>query len=94
MLRKGQQQTPDDVMTPEEEIKDPFFLEFLDLKDEYSENDLEVRADLASWKPSSSSWAATSRSSVASAGCASATRGIGSTCCSSTGACAASSSST
>ena len=28
-------------MTPEEEIKDPFVLEFLDLKDEYSESDLE-----------------------------------------------------
>ena len=28
-------------MLPEEEIKDPFVLEFLDLKDEYSESDLE-----------------------------------------------------
>ncbi|MCL2779765.1 MAG: DUF1016 domain-containing protein, partial [Polyangiaceae bacterium] len=42
MLRKGQQQTPDDVMTPEESIKDPFYLEFLNLKDEYSESDLEA----------------------------------------------------
>lgn len=41
MLRKGQQRVPDDVITPEEEIKDPFFFEFLDLKDEYSESDLE-----------------------------------------------------
>ncbi|MEO6773086.1 MAG: PDDEXK nuclease domain-containing protein [Kofleriaceae bacterium] len=41
MLRKGQHQTPDDVMMPEEEIKDPFFFEFLNLKDEYSESDLE-----------------------------------------------------
>jgi hypothetical protein len=41
MLRKGQQQAPDDVVTPEEEIKDPFFFEFLNLKDEYSESDLE-----------------------------------------------------
>lgn len=41
MLRKGQRQIPDDVMTPEEEIKDPFFFEFLDLKDEYSEHELE-----------------------------------------------------
>ncbi len=41
MLRKGQGQTPDDVMTPEEAIKDPFFFEFLNLKDEYSESDLE-----------------------------------------------------
>jgi predicted nuclease of restriction endonuclease-like (RecB) superfamily len=28
-------------VTPEEAIKDPFVLEFLDLKDEYSESDLE-----------------------------------------------------
>jgi len=28
-------------MTPEEEIKDPYILEFLGLKDEYSESDLE-----------------------------------------------------
>ena len=41
MLRKGHQRMPDDVVTPEEEIKDPFFFEFLDLKDEYSESDLE-----------------------------------------------------
>jgi len=30
-----------DAALPEEEIKDPFVLEFLDLKDEYSESDLE-----------------------------------------------------
>jgi predicted nuclease of restriction endonuclease-like (RecB) superfamily len=30
-----------DLITPEEEIKDPFVLEFLGLKDEYSESDLE-----------------------------------------------------
>jgi predicted nuclease of restriction endonuclease-like (RecB) superfamily len=41
MLRKGQKAKPDDALTPEEEIKDPFLLEFLDLKDEYSESDLE-----------------------------------------------------
>ena len=41
MLRKGEKAGPDDVLTPEEEIKDPFILEFLDLKDEYSESDLE-----------------------------------------------------
>jgi len=28
-------------VTPEEAIKDPFILEVLDLKDEYSESDLE-----------------------------------------------------
>ena len=32
---------PGDTVTPEEAIKDPFVLEFLDLKDEYSESDLE-----------------------------------------------------
>ena len=41
MLRKGQIAQPEDALTPEEEIKDPFVLEFLDLKDEYSESDLE-----------------------------------------------------
>ena len=41
MLRKGQITKPEDALTPEEEIKDPFVLEFLDLKDEYSESDLE-----------------------------------------------------
>jgi predicted nuclease of restriction endonuclease-like (RecB) superfamily len=41
MLRKGQVAKPEDALTPEEEIKDPFVLEFLDLKDEYSESDLE-----------------------------------------------------
>jgi predicted nuclease of restriction endonuclease-like (RecB) superfamily len=29
-------------VTPEEAIKDPFVLEFLDLKDDYSESDLEA----------------------------------------------------
>ena len=42
MLRKGQAKTPDDVVAPEEEIKDPYVLEFLGLKDEYSESDLET----------------------------------------------------
>jgi predicted nuclease of restriction endonuclease-like (RecB) superfamily len=42
MLRKGQVPTPDDVVTPEEEIKQPYVLEFLNLKDEYSETDLEA----------------------------------------------------
>jgi predicted nuclease of restriction endonuclease-like (RecB) superfamily len=41
MLRKGEKAGPGDVLTPEEEIKNPFVLEFLDLKDEYSESDLE-----------------------------------------------------
>ena len=41
MLTKGQKAQPEDRILPEEEIKDPFVLEFLDLKDEYSESDLE-----------------------------------------------------
>jgi predicted nuclease of restriction endonuclease-like (RecB) superfamily len=41
MLRKGNRRLPEDAVTPEEEIKDPFVLEFLGLKDEYSESDLE-----------------------------------------------------
>ena len=41
MLRKGMLPKLGDHLTPEEEIKDPLVLEFLDLKDEYSEHDLE-----------------------------------------------------
>lgn len=41
MLAKGAKPQPEEALTPEEEIKDPFVLEFLGLKDEYSENDLE-----------------------------------------------------
>lgn len=41
MLGRGAAQLDEDATTPEEEIKDPFVLEFLDLKDEYSESDLE-----------------------------------------------------
>lgn len=41
MLKKGAKPLPEDAVTPEEEIKDPLVLEFLGLKDEYSENDLE-----------------------------------------------------
>jgi predicted nuclease of restriction endonuclease-like (RecB) superfamily len=41
MLKKGQKPLPEEFVTPEEEIKDPLVLEFLGLKDEYSENDLE-----------------------------------------------------
>jgi predicted nuclease of restriction endonuclease-like (RecB) superfamily len=40
ILRKGQQALPEDAVRPDEAIKDPFVLEFLDLKDEYSESDL------------------------------------------------------
>ncbi|MFT3759269.1 PDDEXK nuclease domain-containing protein [Thauera sp.] len=41
MLQKAEVVQPGDAITPEQAIKDPFVLEFLDLKDEYSESDLE-----------------------------------------------------
>jgi len=41
MLAKSAKTKTDDSATAAEEIKDPFVLEFLDLKDEYSESDLE-----------------------------------------------------
>jgi predicted nuclease of restriction endonuclease-like (RecB) superfamily len=41
MLVQGEVPRAEDAVTPEEEIKDPFVLEFLSLKDEYSETDLE-----------------------------------------------------
>jgi predicted nuclease of restriction endonuclease-like (RecB) superfamily len=41
MLTKGQKPRPEDDTATHEQIKDPFVLEFLDLKDEYSETDLE-----------------------------------------------------
>jgi len=41
MLRRGSTHLPADVVMPEDEIKDPYFLEFLALKDKYSETDLE-----------------------------------------------------
>jgi predicted nuclease of restriction endonuclease-like (RecB) superfamily len=40
MLEKARHPESSDLVTPEEAIKDPFILEFLD-KDEYSESDLE-----------------------------------------------------
>ncbi len=41
MLEKGARPRPEDRVTPEEEIKNPYILEFLGLKDEYSESQLE-----------------------------------------------------
>lgn len=41
VLVKGAVPKPADAVTPDDEIKDPYVLEFLDLKDEYSESDLE-----------------------------------------------------
>ncbi|WP_027820674.1 PDDEXK nuclease domain-containing protein [Paraburkholderia bannensis] len=42
LLGKAAQVQPDDLLTPEQAIRDPFVLEFLDMKDEYSESDLEA----------------------------------------------------
>ena len=41
LLKKAADPQPGDTPTPEEAIRDPFVLEFLDLKDEYSESELE-----------------------------------------------------
>jgi predicted nuclease of restriction endonuclease-like (RecB) superfamily len=42
MLRKDAIAKTEDAVSPEEEIKDPYVLEFLGLKDEYSESELEA----------------------------------------------------
>lgn len=41
MIFKGRRPKPGDSVMPEDEIKDPYVLEFLGLKDEYSESELE-----------------------------------------------------
>ena len=41
MLKKGARAKPEDRISPEEEIKNHYILEFLGLKDEYSETELE-----------------------------------------------------
>ena len=41
MLKKGQEAKPEDALTVDDEVRDPFVIEFLGLKDEYSESDLE-----------------------------------------------------
>jgi predicted nuclease of restriction endonuclease-like (RecB) superfamily len=41
LLARGQRPKPEDVLPVEAEIRDPYLLEFLNLKDEYSEGDLE-----------------------------------------------------
>lgn len=41
MLVKGAVPKPEDAVSPDDAIKDPYVLEFLDLKDEYSESELE-----------------------------------------------------
>jgi len=41
MLARANRPMPDEIPRPEDEIRDPYLLEFLDLKDEYGESDLE-----------------------------------------------------
>lgn len=41
MLLRGRQPESSDIISPSEAFKDPYLLEFLGLKDEYSESDLE-----------------------------------------------------
>lgn len=41
MLKRGEKALPEDLVTPDDEIKDPYVLEFLGLRNEYSESDLE-----------------------------------------------------
>ena len=77
-LRRGQALDPADPLTPEQEIKDPFVLEFLGLKDEYSENALE-EALIQNWKNSFWNSEAISHSSPGKDVCASGTNGIAST---------------
>jgi predicted nuclease of restriction endonuclease-like (RecB) superfamily len=41
MLARGQKALPEDAITADEEIRNPYLLEFLNLKDEYSEYEME-----------------------------------------------------
>ncbi|MHB8902153.1 MAG: PDDEXK nuclease domain-containing protein [Thermoguttaceae bacterium] len=41
MLARGQKAKPEDAVSVQDEVRDPYLLEFLDLKDEYSESELE-----------------------------------------------------
>lgn len=41
ILARGQRPRPEDAIAAEDEVRDPYLLEFLDLKDEYGESDLE-----------------------------------------------------
>jgi predicted nuclease of restriction endonuclease-like (RecB) superfamily len=41
MLTKGAEAKPDDALSADDEVRDPLVLEFLGLKDEYSEHELE-----------------------------------------------------
>ena len=88
MLARGQRPKPEDAVSVQDEVRDPYLLEFLDLKDEYSESDLEealvrhLEWFLLELGPAS-------RSSPGRNGFASATSGIASTCCCFTAGCGA-----
>jgi len=41
LLARARKPKPEDAMSAEDEVRDPYLLEFLDLKDEYSESELE-----------------------------------------------------
>ena len=62
MLARGQRPKPEDAVSVQDEVRDPYLLEFLDLKDEYSESDLE-EALFDTWKRSCWNWARASPSS-------------------------------
>jgi predicted nuclease of restriction endonuclease-like (RecB) superfamily len=77
MLRKGAAARAEDSISADEEVRDPLVLEFLGLKDEYSESDLE-EALLRHLEKFLLELGGDFASSVANAGCASAATGIAS----------------
>jgi hypothetical protein len=77
MLKRGSEATSDERITPEEAVKDSCVLEFLDLKDKYSETDLEEALIQRLTRLPDSSSGMTSHSWVASAACASTMLGSG-----------------
>jgi len=79
LLRKGRQALDADDVTPEEEIKDPLVLEFLGLKDEYSEMSWRKRS-FGAWNTSCLNSGTNLPSWAASAGFGSETSGTGLTC--------------
>jgi predicted nuclease of restriction endonuclease-like (RecB) superfamily len=81
MLARGRRARPDDLVAVQDEVRDPYLLEFLNLKDEYSETELEdaLVRHLESFLLELG----------AGFGFASGVNGIASTCCSTTGAYAA-----
>ena len=83
MLQKAELAESGDAITPEQALKDPFVLEFLNLKDEYSESDLES-ALIQHWPISCWNWATTLPLWGGSGACGWTTVGFASICCFST----------